>query len=920
MGVLSVISIISLIVIVIVAIIALVKPSLLKITTTSKTPTTSKTSSTTSNPPAKAVVKSVSSSGSETNTVKPVFPYTTLTPTTTTPPLTTTSVPMRTTLPPSMSVWLDASSSGSWVSGSWYNLASSSNPAISFSSSSYTGTWSSTSLVSSAINGKPALQFSGTNALYIPDGPKYTNGITFFVVFQPTATDTYRTLLSRTNVSTNAAPLDMYNECRVLGNGTTAAVFYSSVNLNLMKTNQPYLFSFRVDGSTGAMSEWLDGDIQYYNMKMSGYGDTATALYIGGRGGSNPAVTSFTGYMGEVRVFNSVLPDSSVASINSEMMTKWGLTPVLPYSTTISARYVRLEQPIISDYLNIIQIQAFTPSGAFITPTTATACSEHSSHPATNAIDGMTSSIYHSPSVTPAQCLQIDLGVETSIGKVVIVNRQDSNCQIRAVGCVVKLYNGSSSTPIYTSPQLDSPQNVYEILLSEPTPTFFFTIATTSGLSAWLDASSTAAWFSSQWKNFVVYNNPGNAGVFTGTWTAANWVADAINGMPAIQFNGTNGLSIPNAAQMYSAGITLFVVFKPTATSTYRTLLARDNSSVPSPFDIYANARYVGNGTTFANYTANYYTSPVNLNSLTLNQTYVFCFRINATGTTAKLSEWLDGGLKYKDATLGNYSDAGTVLYIGTRQDKATSFTGYMGEIMVYKSALSDTEVNNVNAYLSQKWNPLALTLWFKFDSGDLSGYSVANYGSAGNGTLNSTGASISTTVYRVGTGSLALSASYMTIPDPGFTIRGVTITAWFKYPSNTDGWVRLFEFGNGPSSDNFGYCPQNGLFVKQGNADTTTQQVGGGYADNTWHHVGITMTYAASGSATSTINIYIDGNSTAVYSTTTGYYPLNVARTQCYIGKSNWTANPNATGYVDDFRLYNCVMTAEEVRAIYTG
>ena len=177
----------------------------------------------------------------------------------------------------------------------------------------------------------------------------------------------------------------------------------------------------------------------------------------------------------------------------------------------------------------------------------------------------------------------------------------------------------------------------------------------------------------------------------------------------------------------------------------------------------------------------------------------------------------------------------------------------------------------------------------------------------------------ISTTVYKLGTGSLALSASYMTIPDPGFTTRGLTITAWFKYPlSSTDGWIRLFEFGNGVKSNNFGYAPQNGLFVYQGSTATSTHGVGGGYADNTWHHVGITMTYAPSGSATSTINVYIDG--VVKYTTTTGYYPVIIPRTECYIGKSNWTSNANATGNVDDFRLYNCVMSAEDVKAIYTG
>jgi len=555
-----------------------------------------------------------------------------------------------------------------------------------------------------------------------------------------------------------------------------------------------------------------------------------------------------------------------------------------------------------------MEVQAFTSSGTFIPATTATGSSQYSTYAATNVIDGSTSTMFYSNSGS-LQWVQIDLGSNTSIGKVVIVNRQDAG-QARTVGCAVKLINASNTT-LYTSPQLDTPQNVFSIVFSTPSPSTTFTIADHNGQSVWLDATSSGAWFSSAWINYALYKS-GNAGVFGGTWTAANWVADILNGMPAIQFSGTNSLSIADAAGLYSAGFTLFVVFKPTASNTYKTLLARGNSYLPGPFDIYNNVRFIGNGTgTGKNFTR----STVNLNTLTLNRTYVFCFRVSATGTTAKLSEWLDGTLKYKDTTLSYYSDIGTSLYIGSRSGFDTSYTGYMGEIIMYKSAITDTEVDNMNTYLSQKWKPLPL--WYKFESGNLSGTSVTNFGTLGVGIV-STGATISTTSYFVGTGSLSLTSSYMTIPDPGFTTRGLTITAWFKYPSTTNGWTRLFEFGNGKDSNNFGYAPKNGLFVYQGSTAMWANGVGGGFADNAWHHVGITLTYAPSGSATSTINIYIDG--VVKYTTTTGYYPLILPRTQCYIGKSSWPTDPNATGNVDDFRFYNCAMTAEDVIAIYTG
>ena len=60
----------------------------------------------------------------------------------------------------------------------------------------------------------------------------------------------------------------------------------------------------------------------------------------------------------------------------------------------------------------------------------------------------------------------------------------------------------------------------------------------------------------------------------------------------------------------------------------------------------------------------------------------------------------------------------------------------------------------------------------------------------------------------------------------------------------------------------------------------------------------------------------YIDG---ILVLTTSGYYPsTSITLTKNYIGKSNWGSDPYYNGTVDDFRVYNRVITASEVLILY--
>ena len=139
----------------------------------------------------------------------------------------------------------------------------------------------------------------------------------------------------------------------------------------------------------------------------------------------------------------------------------------------------------------------------------------------------------------------------------------------------------------------------------------------------------------------------------------------------------------------------------------------------------------------------------------------------------------------------------------------------------------------------------------------------------------------------------------------------GITIAGWFKYTSAN--WSRLFDFGNsiGTGNDNLAYSPNNGLYYAVGTTGYGTG-TGSGKADGIWHHFAWSAVYAASGNTTH--KIYIDGTPTTY---TTWPYPTAGVRTYCYIGKSLFSADDYATGWVDDFRVYNGVLTDADVTGI---
>lgn len=172
------------------------------------------------------------------------------------------------------------------------------------------------------------------------------------------------------------------------------------------------------------------------------------------------------------------------------------------------------------------------------------------------------------------------------------------------------------------------------------------------------------------------------------------------------------------------------------------------------------------------------------------------------------------------------------------------------------------------------------------------------------------------------------LTSEWLTIHNPILksaswpTNNGVSFSFWCKSNNNST-WARFFDFGNGPSSDNIlmGVNSNNIVITVYSGATGNDQYTNIQINDNIWRHVCWTLTYATPNATNSIYTIYVNGINVYQQSNQTfTYYPNATARQFCYVGRSNWTADPYFNGVIDDFRIYNRVLSNQEVFKLYSA
>lgn len=167
----------------------------------------------------------------------------------------------------------------------------------------------------------------------------------------------------------------------------------------------------------------------------------------------------------------------------------------------------------------------------------------------------------------------------------------------------------------------------------------------------------------------------------------------------------------------------------------------------------------------------------------------------------------------------------------------------------------------------------------------------------------------------RDGSHSLQFSATnknYLLLPSTVAANDELTIATWVYNLSSTKSWTRIFDFGNGTDQYMF-LTPSNGSEMRfvmnngEGEQILSASKLGVGL-----HHVAVTI-------GKESVKIYVDGVEEAESKAFT-ISPSDLHSVINYVGRSQFASDEIFGGYLDDFRVYNYALNAEDVSDLYNG
>lgn len=189
--------------------------------------------------------------------------------------------------------------------------------------------------------------------------------------------------------------------------------------------------------------------------------------------------------------------------------------------------------------------------------------------------------------------------------------------------------------------------------------------------------------------------------------------------------------------------------------------------------------------------------------------------------------------------------------------------------------------------------------------------YSAAIYGDAKYSTTSS--------LVKSGKASLNMTAgtNYAMISPSLADLDEMTISTWVRMSNSYAGWMRLFDFGNGTDQYMF-FTPSNGsqmrFVMKNGGDEQILSNGTKKLASAKWQHVAVTIKPINGGKVQAIL--YVDGAVVAESSEFT-IKPSDIAPSLCYIGRSMFSGDPLLKAYIDDFRIYNHALSADEITAV---
>lgn len=291
-----------------------------------------------------------------------------------------------------------------------------------------------------------------------------------------------------------------------------------------------------------------------------------------------------------------------------------------------------------------------------------------------------------------------------------------------------------------------------------------------------------------------------------------------------------------------------------------------------------------------------------------LNSKYTNPWILTCDPTTNCLYTATIGGGIYKTNTFGI-----STLFFKTGKTNTIGFDNPRNQVVFVAQGPT---INTV--YISQPTTAtlniqrLNLLYYYKFDT-DFLNYNAGTGVGVSDASAANVSISSSTTVLTAGSLLLPGTATQtFRLPNTTFVSGGITIALWMKCESIPTNSARLFDFGNGPSTNNFyvvfstNGAMQLGFFTPSiGTANTYSLNYS--VSNTNWHHYTIIL------SSTGGVTFYVDGDTIAT-GITQNIYPYLSQLTNCFIGKSPYVADGYLNAYINQFVLFNRAITANEV------
>ncbi len=231
----------------------------------------------------------------------------------------------------------------------------------------------------------------------------------------------------------------------------------------------------------------------------------------------------------------------------------------------------------------------------------------------------------------------------------------------------------------------------------------------TTGVSLWLRADQGTALNSSNalltWKDQSSNGNDASSSIAPPTW-----MASVLNGNPVVHFNGVNSfLSVADSSSLdfgTSTDFTIIVVARAMSNSIFSGIIAKANPNTTAPvrgwevvvhdFSSHFSEQIIAGA---AN--SNSVESSLDIQDDTFRILTTIATRSTLSVTFFENGTSIGGG----SASLLSGSMTTTApLYIGTERMQQSFFSGDLAEILVYSQALSDTDRNAAETYLSDKY------------------------------------------------------------------------------------------------------------------------------------------------------------------------------------------------------------------------